>query len=154
VVSYGAICGNNFCQKNLLRHGLLYVFKCIFESINDNNYLFTCVHADVFREAKNKPLVGMPVTEKLLNAITKDIKDKWKFLGRYLALDESTIQAIKADNYQIREQAHQMLMKWKQKYANRATTQVLIKALKDVGKENVAKRVQGECVHRGFSLCK
>ncbi|XP_031551624.1 uncharacterized protein LOC116288902 isoform X2 [Actinia tenebrosa] len=92
---------------------------------------------------ENRSLGGQKVEEKLLNKITNDVKDVWKFLGRYLAIDESTIHAIKMDCHgRTREQARRMFVRWRQSNGSRATTGILINALHDVGKADVAREVQ------------
>jgi hypothetical protein len=87
---------------------------------------------------------GNPVTPKQLHTITDDIKDDWKFIGRYLGLQENTIKEIQQNHDgNTYDQANEVLLKWQRSNASGATTQVLIRALQDVDKQNVVRKVQG-----------
>lgn len=54
----------------------------------------------------------------------------WKTLARQLGVTESDITAITHDNPQLKEQCHQMLIKWRQIHGGSGATDVLIEALK------------------------
>ena len=58
--------------------------------------------------------------------------EKWKYLGRRLDVDESTLTGIKKDNpNDSHEMCYQMLLKWKQEQCRIDMYDNLIKALEE-----------------------
>jgi len=70
------------------------------------------------------------VKDELLEALAKDISDKWTNLGRRLNIEESKLQAISKDFDSVHERAFQMLKHWKQKQGSGASYKSLSTALK------------------------
>ncbi|XP_031573782.1 uncharacterized protein LOC116307647 [Actinia tenebrosa] len=99
--------------------------------------------ADVLRQNsyRNPPQGGQPVTATHFLRITNDIVHDWKFIGRYLDVEESIIRQIDKDSKTAREKASQMLIKWKQSNGNEATLEVLKAALQDVGRKDVVRKL-------------
>ena len=58
----------------------------------------------------------------------------WKLIGRHLRLEEREITAVDEDHNTMDERRFAMLVKWRDKFAFRATYDVFIKALLAAGK--------------------
>ena len=73
---------------------------------------------------------GVQLTD-LVDAIREDIGCEWKLLGRELKLTNTEIDAIEYDNrHSLKEQIYQLFWKWQRVKGQKATCEVLIKALK------------------------
>lgn len=84
---------------------------------------------------------GKVSVEDLLR-ISKQIGSKWKDLGRQLKLEDSQLEIINADYFNnggLMEISYQMLIQWREKYAEAATYRVLVNALLTVKLKNLAK---------------
>lgn len=66
--------------------------------------------------------------------VAKAIANKWKWLGRALSVDETTIDNIQSENESQDERSYQVIRSWLQHTeSHRATVHFLMKALEDVG---------------------
>ena len=62
---------------------------------------------------------------------------KWKILGRYLGLDDGTLDAIYTDNHFSIERCYKMLVAWRTKFRGKATYLELAKGLKNTMREDL-----------------
>ena len=83
-------------------------------------------------------------TEKEILSLSKGIVGEWKFISRQLGFCKGHIAEI-AENAKgdVREQAHQMLMKWKERNGNEASVKELCKALEKEDLKETAQTVFG-----------
>ena len=58
----------------------------------------------------------------------------WQLIGQYLKLTDAEISAVDGDKGTVEEKRIAMLGKWREKFAYKATYQVLIEALLAAGK--------------------
>ena len=80
-------------------------------------------------------LPNAPCDTKVLLWLVNKVSD-WKFLARWLGLQESDITQIEIDNPRSgREQSYQMLLKWKSAAPERYSYPVLGEALIQENKE-------------------
>ena len=63
--------------------------------------------------------------------------NKWKILGRYLGLEDETLEAIQRDNHFIVEQCYKMLVTWQQGLRAEATYLKLAQSLKNIMREDL-----------------
>ena len=63
---------------------------------------------------------------------------EWQLIGQYLKLTEAEISAVDGDKGTVEEKRVAMLGKWREKFAYKATYQVLIEALLAAGKSSCA----------------
>lgn len=74
--------------------------------------------------------------------------NKWKWLGRSLAVSETTIHNIQTENESQEERSYQVLDSWGQSKGSKATAHSLMKAVQEVGDVNAMERFDrhlGEC---------
>ena len=74
-----------------------------------------------------------------VNMVAKEVTYYWKDMSRFLGLEERVIEEI--DRNQIskyKEKAHQALRKWEKRSGKNANKQVLIQALQDCGRKDIA----------------
>ena len=72
---------------------------------------------------------GVPKDDEL-EALGRDISDKWTNVGRRLNIEEAKLQAITKDFDSVHERGFQMLKHWKQKQGSGANYKSLSDALK------------------------
>ena len=72
--------------------------------------------------------MGKEVNSEVLLKLSQELTS-WKFPARALGLSEAEIDQIYRDNQETKEQCFQMLRRWKDKYGQTATYQVLSTAL-------------------------
>ena len=63
---------------------------------------------------------------------------EWQLIGQYLKLTVAEISAVDGDKGTVEEKRVAMLEKWREKFAYKATYQVLIEALLAAGKSSCA----------------
>ena len=74
-----------------------------------------------------------------VNMVAREITADWKMLARFLGLEHCVIEEIDRYGYaKYKEKAHQALRKWQRKSGENATKQVLIAALEDVSRKDIA----------------
>ena len=74
-----------------------------------------------------------------VNMVAREITSDWKMLARFLGLEYCVIEEIDRYGYaKYKEKAHQALRKWQRKSGENATKQVLIDALEDVRRKDIA----------------
>ena len=74
-----------------------------------------------------------------VNMVAKEITTDWKMLGRFLGLEHCAIEEIDRYGYaKYKEKAHHVLRKWQKRSGENATKEVLIEALEDVQRKDIA----------------
>ena len=74
-----------------------------------------------------------------VNMVAKEITTDWKMLGRFLGLEQCAIEEIDRYGYaKYKEKAHHVLRKWQKRSGENATKEVLIEALEDVQRKDIA----------------
>ena len=89
-----------------------------------------------------------PVEVCCLALVAKAMANKWKWLGRSLAVPETIINNIQSENESQEERSYQVLDKWGQSKGSKATAHSLMKAVQEVGDVNAMERFDrhlGEC---------
>ena len=88
-------------------------------------------------------LSRIPTGQEILS-LSKEIVGKWKFIARRLDFANGDITEI-AENEKgdVREQAYQMLTKWKKRNGNAASVKELCKALEKEDLKATAQKVYG-----------
>ncbi|XP_045198296.2 uncharacterized protein LOC123552619, partial [Mercenaria mercenaria] len=80
----------------------------------------------------------MQVTIKTLNRLSQvAIGTNWRLLGPQLGIAEAEIDHIKEQHQQIEMQIYQMLLKWKNRSAEKATLDLLVDAIKKCPKVSI-----------------
>ncbi len=80
--------------------------------------------------------------EEHLQFVAREIGRDWRWLGRQLKIGNNVIEAIEEQYTAEDERAYQVLVKWSQdKGFFGATNDILINALKDIGKTSVAQGI-------------
>ena len=72
----------------------------------------------------------------------------WKFLGRFLGVEETTIGNIETENKSQDERSYQILNSWRRSKGSKATVHSLMKAVQDVGNVDALEKFDrhlGEC---------
>ncbi len=98
--------------------------------------------------------------EEHLQFVAREIGRDWKKLGRKLKTGHTVIECIEVEHTTEEERAYQVLVKWWQdKGFFGATKDILIKALKDIGKTSVAQGIgyrdlsSGTCFRSQYMQC-
>lgn len=74
--------------------------------------------------------------------------NKWKWLGRSLAVPETTINNIQTENEAQEERSYQVLDNWRRSKGSKATAHSLMKAIQEVRDVDAMERFDrhlGEC---------
>ncbi|XP_068754007.1 uncharacterized protein [Montipora capricornis] len=61
--------------------------------------------------------------------IAHELRAKWKMLGRVLEVSEPVLEQIEEDNRELSERCYEVLIRWQEKFASKATYQRLAQAL-------------------------
>lgn len=77
-----------------------------------------------------------PRDSQLFKIVAQRI-NKWKILGRYLGLEDETLEAIHRENHFIVEQCYKMLVTWQQELRADATYLKLAQSLKNIMREDL-----------------
>ena len=77
-----------------------------------------------------------PQDSQLFKIVAQRI-NKWKILGRYLGLEDETLEAIHRENHFIVEQCYKMLVTWQQELRAEATYLKLAQSLKNIMREDL-----------------
>ena len=77
-----------------------------------------------------------PQDSQLFKIVAQRIH-KWKILGRYLGLEDETLEAIHRENHFIVEQCYKMLVTWQQELRADATYLKLAQSLKNIMREDL-----------------
>ena len=98
--------------------------------------------------------------EEHLQFVAREIGRDWRWLGRQLKIGNNVIEGIEEQYTAEDERAYQVLVKWSQdKGFFGATNDILIKALKDIGKTSVAQGIgyrdpsSGTCFRSQYVQC-
>lgn len=78
---------------------------------------------------REKPVPEVKLTEPELCFLSKVIGSEWEHLGAELGLEDVPIQHIKIDNHTTLARIRKMLLLWDRQFADRATLDVLVRAL-------------------------
>ena len=91
--------------------------------------------------------------EEHLQFVAREIGCDWRKLGRELKIGYTVIECIEVEHTTEEERAYQVLVKWSQdKGFSGATKDILIKALKDIGKTSIAQGF-GTCFRSQYVQC-
>ena len=78
-----------------------------------------------------------------VNMVAREITADWKMLALFLGLEHCVVEEIDRYGYaKYREKAHHALRKWQKRSGENATKQVLIKALEDVHRKDIADELR------------
>ncbi len=104
------------------------------ESGSDTYSLSGCVTLDGIH------FPPLPIDElsgsKLFEALAYRV-EKWRFVGRYLGLDDGTLDQIENDNQFLIERCYKMFTTWRDTFSKTATYQRLAEALKNIMREDL-----------------
>ena len=89
------------------------------------------------------PFEQAPVTDIHIWSILGEVGADWRNLGTVLGLESALLNNIEADHSECRERARKVLEKWKQKNGNGATVEILINALNEIDRKDVAEKPLG-----------
>ena len=78
---------------------------------------------------------------ELFEAIAERVK-KWKFLGRYLNLEDEILEDINKKNHFSGEKCMKMLLEWRRVFGNQATYLKLEEALKNILHEHLIEEIE------------
>ena len=70
--------------------------------------------------------------KEFIRAIALEIKQRWKFIGRFIGVSESDVSTVIQEGFlenRVWEMSFQMLLKWQQQKAEEATYETLLKAI-------------------------
>lgn len=81
-----------------------------------------------------------PVESCCLALVAKAVANNWKWLGRYLAVPETTISNIQTENESQDERSYQVLDNWRRLKGCKATVHSLMKAVEEVGDVDAMER--------------
>ena len=83
--------------------------------------------------------------EEQIQFVAKEIGSAWRKMGRKLKIKDCVIEGIVEEYTSTEERAYQVLKKWLQANGTHgATSHVLYKALKAIGKTTIAEKI-GKC---------
>ena len=80
--------------------------------------------------------IGEAEGNKLFETLAYRVK-KWRFAGRYLNLDEDTLERIESENRFPIEQCYKMFATWRENFRSDATYLKLAQALKNIMREDL-----------------
>jgi hypothetical protein len=81
------------------------------------------------------------VTEKDLDLISTHIGKKWRELGRNLKFSNGQLDAFFADYQGLKESIYQMLLRWKEKEASKATVGRLAQQLDILNRRSIVRKL-------------
>lgn len=102
----------------------------------------------VSKVPEDSPCFHRPVEVCCLALVAKAVANKWKWLGRSLAVPETTINNIQTENEAQEERSYQVLDSWGRSKGSKATAHSLMKAVQEVGDVDAMERFDrhlGEC---------
>ena len=82
-----------------------------------------------------------PVTENHIRLVCGEVVTDWRDLGIVLGLDTTSMDNINADHSAHREKARKVLLQWKQKKGKGATVGILINALEEIERIDIAEKL-------------
>ena len=87
--------------------------------------------------------VGNVVPDAICQYLANHISTKWKRLGIQLSIGIDVLNSIDHENRLVWEKSIMMLKTWKEKFDDKATVEVLRKALENIGRNDLSKEVRG-----------
>ena len=87
--------------------------------------------------------VGNVVPDAICQYLANHISTKWKRLGMQLLIDIDVLNSIDHENRLVWDKSIMMLKTWKDKFGDKATVQVLSKALENIERNDLSKEVRG-----------
>ena len=88
-------------------------------------------------------LENRPVSLKILVNLAKDPGIPWKKLGRHLGIPEDVLTSIDLEDQFVEQKNRAMLNMWRRKRGDEATVKVLREALENIGRSDLAEKVEG-----------
>ena len=86
----------------------------------------------------------MGLTECNLRDLVRDLGAEWEEVGTRLQFQHSRIQRFKTDNTNTSNAAFDMLVTWSKQTDETEHKDLLLKALVDTGRNDLAKKIQGK----------
>ncbi|XP_074633686.1 uncharacterized protein LOC141892348 isoform X2 [Acropora palmata] len=86
--------------------------------------------------------VGNVVPDAICQYLANHISTKWKRLGIQLSIGIDVLNSIDHENRLVWEKSIMMLKTWKEKFDDKATVEVLRKALENIGRNDLSKEVR------------
>ena len=83
------------------------------------------------------------VPDAICEYLANHISTKWKRLGLQLSIDIDVLDSIDHENRLVWDKSIRMLKTWKDKFVDKATVEVLRKALENIGRNDLSKGVRG-----------
>ena len=87
--------------------------------------------------------VGNVVPDAICQYLANHISTKWKRLGIQLSIGIDVLNSIDHENSLVWEKSIMMLKTWKEKFDDKATVEVLRKALENIERNDLSKKVRG-----------
>ena len=87
--------------------------------------------------------IGNVVPDAICQYLANHISTKWKRLGVQLSIDIDVLNSIDQENRLVWDKSIMMLKTWKDKFGDKATVQVLSKALENIERNDLSKEVRG-----------
>ena len=87
--------------------------------------------------------VGNVVPDAIFEYLANHISTKWKRLGLQLSIDIDVLDSIDHENRLVWDKSIRMLKTWKDDFDDKATVEVLRKALENIGRNDLSKGVRG-----------
>ena len=73
--------------------------------------------------------------------VADHISTDWKKLGRFLLVDDNTLDAIDYEYQQLYEKAYQMLLRWYQSQQQEFYLEKLNRALKEINRSDIVSQI-------------
>ena len=83
------------------------------------------------------------VPDAICEYLANHISTKWKRLGMQFSIDIDVLNNIDHENHLLWDKSIMMLKTWREKCKDKATVEVLRKALENVGRNDLSKEVRG-----------
>ena len=86
---------------------------------------------------------GNIVPDAICQYLANHISTKWKRLGMQLSIGINVLNSIDLENRLVWDKSIMMFKTWKEKFDDKATVEVLRKALENIGRNDLSKEVRG-----------
>lgn len=83
------------------------------------------------------------VPDAICQYLANHISTKWKMLGTQLLINTDVLDCIDYENHHVWDKSIMMLKMWREKCKDKATIEVLRKALENIGRNDLSKEVRG-----------
>ena len=90
------------------------------------------------------PVRNNILKDTCLNDISEDLGRDWKQLGRKLGISNNIIDNIDDENHRVKDKSKQLLW-WARQSENDAAVEVLVNAVRAIGRRDVAETLASMC---------